>query len=97
MEWSRGCIFKCAFCTYPILGVRDDHSRDENDLYEEMIENYERWGTKYYALADETVNDYHEKLERYAKVIKIFLWSTYPSSTSSFPLISGSTTIASLL
>ena len=70
MEWSRGCIFRCAFCTYPILGVRDDHSRDENDLYEEMIENYERWGTKYYALADETVNDYQEKLERYAKVIK---------------------------
>ena len=70
MEWSRGCIFRCAFCTYPTLGVRDDHSRDENDLYEEMIENYERWGTKHYALSDETVNDYHKKLERYAKVIK---------------------------
>tara|TARA_B100001996_G_scaffold366717_1_gene337697 strand:+ start:5462 stop:7381 length:1920 start_codon:yes stop_codon:yes gene_type:complete len=70
MEWSRGCVFRCAFCTYPILGVRDDHSRDENDLYKEMMENYERWGTKHYALSDETVNDYHEKLERYAKVIK---------------------------
>ena len=70
MEWSRGCIFQCAFCTYPILGVKDDHSRDENDLYDELIENYERWGTKHYALSDETVNDYHKKLERYASIIK---------------------------
>jgi hypothetical protein len=70
MEWSRGCIFRCAFCTYPILGVKDDHSRDENDLYDELMENYERWGIVHYALSDETVNDYHKKLERYAKVIK---------------------------
>ncbi len=70
MELSRGCIFECAFCSYPILGVRDDHSRDENDLYKEMLENYERWGTEHYLLSDETVNDYHEKLVRYASVIK---------------------------
>lgn len=70
MELSRGCIFECAFCSYPILGVRKDHSRDENDLYKEMLENYERWGTEHYLLSDETVNDYHEKLVRYASVIK---------------------------
>ena len=70
LELSRGCIFQCAFCSYPILGIRDDHSRDENNLYDELLENYERWGTKHYLLSDETVNDYHEKLERYAKVIK---------------------------
>ena len=70
MELSRGCIFECAFCSYPILGVRQDHSRDENDLYKEMLENYERWGTEHYLLSDETVNDYHEKLVRFASVMK---------------------------
>tara|TARA_R110001592_G_scaffold197116_1_gene445037 strand:+ start:25 stop:1875 length:1851 start_codon:yes stop_codon:yes gene_type:complete len=70
IEGSRGCIFQCAFCSYPILGVKDDHSRDEEDFYEELLENYEKWGTKHYLFADETVNDYHEKLERFASVIK---------------------------
>ena len=70
LEFSRGCIFKCAFCTYPILGVRDDHSRHEDNLYRELLENYERWGTTRYNISDETVNDYHKKLARYADVVK---------------------------
>ena len=70
LEFSRGCIFQCAFCTYPILGVRDDHSRDEDNLYTELLENYERWGTTRYNISDETVNDYHKKLARYASVVK---------------------------
>ena len=70
LEFSRGCIFQCAFCTYPILGVRDDHSRHEDNLYKELLENYERWGTTRYNISDETVNDYHKKLARYASVIK---------------------------
>ena len=70
LEFSRGCIFQCAFCTYPILGVRDDHSRHEDNLYTELLENYEMWGTTRYNISDETVNDYHKKLARYASVVK---------------------------
>ena len=70
IEAARGCIFQCAFCNFPILGVREDHSRDEEDFYNELKENYDRWGTEHYVFSDETVNDYHEKLERYASVIK---------------------------
>ena len=70
MELARGCIFECAFCSFPILGIREDYSRDEENFYEELKENYERWGTKHYVFSDETVNDYHEKLERYASIIK---------------------------
>ena len=70
LEFSRGCIFRCAFCTYPILGVRDDHSRDEKNLDTELRENYDRWGTTRYLVTDETSNDYSEKLERYAGVTK---------------------------
>ena len=70
LEFSRGCIFQCAFCNYPILSVKEDHSRHEDNLYTELLENYERWGTTRYNLADETVNDYHKKLTRYANVVK---------------------------
>lgn len=70
LEFSRGCIFRCAFCTYPILGVRNDHSRDEKNLDTELRENYDRFGTTRYTVTDETTNDYSEKLERYAGVTK---------------------------
>lgn len=70
LEFSRGCIFKCAFCTYPILGVKNDHSRDEKNLDTELRENYDRWGTTKYTVTDETTNDYSEKLKRYAGVTR---------------------------
>lgn len=69
-ELGRGCIFSCAFCNFPILGVKEDHSRDADNLKKELQENYDRWGVTKYVIADETVNDYSEKLEKFAKVIK---------------------------
>lgn len=69
-ELGRGCIFQCDFCNFPILGVKDDHTRDAIDFYDELKDNYERFGVTKYVLADETVNDYTEKLEKFAKVIK---------------------------
>lgn len=69
-ELGRGCIFNCSFCNFPILGVKTDHSRDASNLYDELLENYERFGVTRYNIADETVNDYSEKLEKFAKVIK---------------------------
>jgi radical SAM superfamily enzyme YgiQ (UPF0313 family) len=69
-ELGRGCIFNCSFCNFPILGVKTDHSRDATNLYNELLENYNRFGVTKYIIADETVNDYSEKLEKFAKVIK---------------------------
>ena len=69
-ELGRGCIFNCSFCNFPILGVKTDHSRDADNLYDELLENYERFGVTRYNIADETVNDYSAKLEKFAKVIK---------------------------
>jgi hypothetical protein len=69
-ELGRGCIFSCSFCNFPILGVKTDHSRDASNLYDELLENYERFGVTRYYIADETVNDYSAKLEKFAKVIK---------------------------
>lgn len=69
-ELGRGCIFNCSFCNFPILGVKEDHSRDADNLYRELQENYDRWGVTKYVIADETVNDYTEKLAKFAGAIK---------------------------
>lgn len=70
LELSRGCKFKCKFCSFPVLGVRGDFSRCIDSLREELIENYERWGIEIYSVNDETINDSPEKLAKYAKLIK---------------------------
>lgn len=69
-ELGRGCIFNCAFCNFPILGVKTDHSRDADNLQMELQENYDRWGVTKYVIADETVNDYSEKLEKFAGAVR---------------------------
>jgi hypothetical protein len=66
-ELGRGCIFECSFCNFPILGVKTDHSRHSGTLYNEMQENYDRFGVTKYVFADSTINDYTEKLEKFAK------------------------------
>ena len=70
IELARGCKFKCKFCSFPILGVKGDYSRSAESLREELLDNYNRWGTTTYAVSDETVNDSPEKLAKCADVIR---------------------------
>ncbi len=70
LEMSRGCRFKCKYCNYAFLGVKDDHSRTEEDLYIEMMENYTKWGTTNYIISDDTFNDRDSKIERLARVVE---------------------------
>ena len=69
-ELSRGCRFACAFCTYDPLGVKGDHTRSAEDFESELRENYDKWGITNYLLSDETINDYTEKLEKYAQIVQ---------------------------
>lgn len=62
IELSRGCKFKCNYCNYPFIGIKDDTSRSEEDIYQELVENYERWGITQYIIADDTYNDRIEKM-----------------------------------
>mgnify|MGYP000853739078 CR=1 FL=1 len=70
METSRGCRFKCSFCTYPILGVKDDHTRCTQDFHDNLMRNYENFGIQRYSITDETFNDYSEKIIKYADVVE---------------------------
>ena len=70
LELSRGCKFKCKFCSYNAIGLKGDIDRDMESLYTELKENYEKWGVTSYHCADETVNDKTEKLKKAAEAIK---------------------------
>lgn len=70
LEFARGCKFKCKFCSFPVLGVKGDFSRTAQSVYDEMLENYDKWGTEHYIVIDETFNDSSEKIEKFASVIE---------------------------
>lgn len=70
IEFARGCKFKCTYCSFPLVGLKGDMSRDEDSVYEEMLENYEKWGVTNYYITDDTVNDRPEKITKMANAIK---------------------------
>lgn len=70
LEMTRGCRFKCKYCSYAFLGIKEDYSRSEESIYQEIMTNYSKWGTTNYIIADDTFNDRDEKIERLAKVVE---------------------------
>ncbi len=70
LEMTRGCRFRCKYCSYAFLGVKEDYSRCEESIYHEMMDNYNKWGTVNYVIADDTFNDRDIKIERLANVVK---------------------------
>ncbi len=70
MELSRGCIFNCAFCEYPIRGVRSDHTVSAESFERNMKTVYDKWGIKNHFISDDTFNDYTAKIVKYADVVE---------------------------
>jgi radical SAM superfamily enzyme YgiQ (UPF0313 family) len=72
LEIARGCRFKCAFCSFPLIGRKDyaSYTKTEDAIYNELLENYNKWGTTTYWIGDDTFNDSIEKLEMFLKVTK---------------------------
>lgn len=93
LEVGRGCRFKCAFCNFPLIGQKNinDYLKYPNIIRDELIENYERWGTTKYFIVDDTFNDSTEKLEMFYKIVrdlpfKIKFWCyTRVDLLSAFP------------
>jgi hypothetical protein len=69
LEISRGCKFKCAYCSYPLIGQKtSDYLKHPDVIRRELIENYERWGTTKYFIVDDTFNDSTEKMQMFADI-----------------------------
>jgi hypothetical protein len=77
IEMSRGCRFSCDFCNFPVLGVKEDYSRDADDFELQLRDTYERFGTTSYMVADETFNDRTEKIRKFANVIDNLNFTTW--------------------
>lgn len=69
LELARGCIFKCKFCTYPLLGKKKGtYLRDPECIKDELIKMWESTGTTSYYITDDTFNDDNDKIEALHKV-----------------------------
>ena len=77
IEFSRGCKFKCLYCNYPILGVKNDHTRTVEGAREQMLDAYDRFGIENYVVTDETFNDRTEKITKYADMVETLSWKPY--------------------
>lgn len=72
LEVSRGCIFKCSFCTHPFLGKKSyDYIRSSESLAKELARNYALFGTYRYTISDDTFNDSYEKLDMVRRAVDI--------------------------
>ncbi len=64
IEHSRGCVFKCRFCSYPLLGKKkQDHLKRLECLEHQLRANYEQWGTRLYYILDDTFNVDHQRVK----------------------------------
>lgn len=71
LEISRGCIFKCKFCSYPLLGKNpNDNSyyKSEKNLLFEILYNYQKYKTLNYFVLDDTFNERIDKIEMMLRI-----------------------------
>jgi hypothetical protein len=68
-EIASGCIFSCHFCNFGSLGKKKhEYMRSYDSLKNEIVSNYENFGTRIYHVTDNIVNDYQEKLKMLIKI-----------------------------
>lgn len=73
IEFGRGCIFKCKFCAYPLIGKKKgDNSflRSKECIKAELKQNYDLFGTTKYVIIDDTFNEQTIKLKEIAEAIE---------------------------
>jgi len=82
MEFSRGCIFNCTFCSFAHRG-QDTRNfvKYQETIKKELMDNWTKWGIYKYTITDDTFNDYTEKLILINEVIQslpfkpVFTWA----------------------
>lgn len=71
LETSRGCIFKCKFCSYPLIGKKKlDYIKNPSLIEYEIKQNWEEFGIKDYYILDDTFNDTDVKIDKILESVK---------------------------
>lgn len=71
LETSRGCMFKCDFCDFPLLGRKKsdpEYLKKSHILVRELERNFQQFGTDKYMIVDDTFNETTEKIEALLRV-----------------------------
>jgi hypothetical protein len=82
IELARGCIFKCAFCHYDLIGKKkSDYIRSVSSFYDEVCRNYEQFKTTTYLITDELINESLEKVKIFNQLVQSLpfqiRWTSY--------------------
>ena len=71
LEIARGCIFKCSFCSYNLNGKKLwEFCKHPEIIKEELLHNFDNFGTTGYMFSDDTYNDSPEKIKKLLDVYK---------------------------
>ena len=70
IEFARGCRFRCKFCNYPFLGVKENTTVEGQEILKQFIDNYKNWGITNYIINDSTFNDRTEKVKLLADIVE---------------------------
>jgi radical SAM superfamily enzyme YgiQ (UPF0313 family) len=71
IEIGRGCVFKCKYCSFPLIGKKKlSYMKDLNLLRDELLRNWENYKINRYIISDDTFNDSTEKLEVLASLVE---------------------------
>ena len=63
LEIARGCIFKCSFCSYDLLGKNpNDYTKTLENLKREFRHNYDLHRTTDYYIVDDIINESDDKV-----------------------------------
>ncbi len=64
LELARGCIFRCSFCSYDLTGKKpEDFVRQKKLVAQEIISNYQQFGTDTYYVSDDLLNESDYKID----------------------------------
>lgn len=71
IEIGRGCIFKCKYCSFPLIGKKKlSYIKDPKLLKEELLNNWNQHNIRRYIISDDTFNDSLDKLIQLADIVQ---------------------------
>ena len=78
LELNRGCIFSCKFCSFSRIGKKKGtYEKSMDSIKDYILHNYDRYGTQYYFLTADTVNDSDETMNNWCDMLETLPFNIY--------------------